>query len=151
MREVEPDLRANFEVFKRGADHRIAMEVNIHATAICDEAIVAEEFRDQRARLRVRLHFMPLTRDKFLELSLHLLERIVDDLRERLVHLVLGLLFVCHQLMSGRYREVDSDAERIAGTLLVVRLFDRDIAAADVIAKAIEPCRFAANQVIDFI
>ncbi len=65
------------------------------------------------------------------------------------MHLVLGLLFIGHELVAGWDRHVDSHAEWIAGALLLVRMLDRDVAAADVIAKTIEPRCLAPDQVVD--
>jgi len=61
----------------------------------------------------MRLHFVPLALDQILQPSLHGLERVVDDLSQRLVHLVLSLLLVGDQLMPRRHSHVYAHAEWI--------------------------------------
>jgi predicted lactoylglutathione lyase len=65
------------------------------------------------------------------------------------MHLVLVLLFVRHQFVSRRDRDIDANAERIPGMLRMIRFLNRHRAADDVIAKPIEPGGFAVNESVD--
>ena len=61
------------------------------------------------------------------------------------------LPLIRHELVVRRHRQIDPHAERTARTLLLVRLFHRDIATRDVITKLIEPRGLGADQVVNFI
>ncbi len=150
MRKIEADFRADLQLLERRVHDGVAVEININPAAIGDEAVIAEQLRDQRTRLDMCLYLVALTLHEILQLALHRFKCVVDDLGQRLVHLMLCLLFVRDELMTGRNGQIDADTEWIAGTLLLVRLLDRYVAAADMIAEAIEPRGFAADQIINF-
>jgi hypothetical protein len=94
---------------------------------------------------------MALLFDQCLKLALHCLESVVDHFAERLVHFVRALFFIGHQLVAGRDGNIDSDPEWIAGMLRVVGMLNDDVAAADVIAKTIQPRGFVSDELVELI
>lgn len=64
---------------------------------------------------------------------------------------MLGLPLIRYQLVTRRDGDVDSDTKGIAEMLAMVGLFNHDVATADVIAKAIEPRGFVADQFFELI
>jgi hypothetical protein len=101
-------------------------------------------------RLGVVLDVQALALDQILDLALHVFERVVDHLRERLVHLVFDRPLVGDQLVAGRNGDIDADAERIAGLLGMIRLLDDDVATRDVVAELVQMPGFRAHQRIGF-
>ena len=83
------------------------------------------------------------------QLALHRFESIVHDFCQRLVRSVIHLFLLGHELMPGWHRNVDTNTERISLFVGVIRLLDRDVAAADVIAELVEPGRFIAHHLLD--
>ncbi len=76
--------------------------------------------------------------DEVAQLALHRLERVVNDLVERLVRAVVHLFFVAHQLVTRSHRDIDPATIRITFVMSMVRLLDRDIASVDVVAEFLE-------------
>jgi hypothetical protein len=56
---------------------------------------------------------------------------------------------VSHAPENERSDELDADAKGIAGLLGVIGMLDDDVAAADMIAEAIETCGFAADEFVE--
>jgi hypothetical protein len=94
---------------------------------------------------------VPLFFDEGLELALHRFKGVIDYFAQRLVHLVLGLLFFRDKLVAWRHGHVDANPEWISGMLRMIGMLDDDIAAADVIAKPIESRGFGANVIIKLV
>ncbi len=94
---------------------------------------------------------MALTFDERLELALHRLERVVDHFAEGLVHFMSALFLFRDELVPGRNGDVDSHPEWITGMLRVIRMFDDDVAAADVIAEPIQARGFIADEDFELI
>ena len=90
----------------------------------------------------MRFHFAVLFLHEMTQQTLHRLERIVNHFVERLVRAVIHLLFIRDELVARRDRHVDTTTIWISFLMRVVRLFDRDIATIDVIAKLFQPRRF---------
>ena len=67
------------------------------------------------------------------------------------MHLVLGLLLIRDQLVTGRDGDVNPHPERIARMLGAIGVLDHDVASADVIAKAIEARGFTANEFVELV
>lgn len=121
--------------------------------ALRDSASGSTESRPTGARSSpaARSGLVTLSFDERLELTLHRFESVVDHFAQRLVHLVRALLLFRDQLVAGRHSDIDSDAKWIAGMLRVVGVFDHDVAAADVIAEAIEPRGFITNELLELV
>ena len=83
--------------------------------------------------------FAALFLDEVTQLALHRLEGVMHDFRQRLMRPVIHLFLLGHEFVTRRYRDVDTNAERISLFVSMIRLLDRDIAAADVIAELVEP------------
>ena len=67
------------------------------------------------------------------------------------MHLVLGLLLIRDQLVTGRDGDVNPHPERIARMLRAIRVLDHDVAPADVIAEAIEARGLAADKFVELV
>jgi hypothetical protein len=67
------------------------------------------------------------------------------------VHFVRALLFIRHQLVTGRYGHVDPDPEWITGMLRVIRMLDHDVATADVITESIQARGFITNKLVELV
>ena len=94
---------------------------------------------------------MALTFHQLLELALHRLEGVVNHFAERLVHFMRALLLVRDQLVPRRNSDVDPHPEWITGMLRVIRMFDDNVAAADVIAEPIQARGFIADEYFELI
>jgi hypothetical protein len=53
--------------------------------------------------------------------------------------------------VAGGDGDIDADAKGIAGLLRVIGMLDDDVAAADMIAEAIETCGFAADEFVELV
>ncbi len=62
-----------------------------------------------------------------------------------------ALLFLRDQFMPGRDGDIDSHPEGVPGMLGVVRVFDHDVAAADVIAEPIQARGLIANELLELV
>ena len=104
-----------------------------------------------RARLGVRFYFPPLLFDDVPQLAFHRLECVMDHFGQRLVCAVVLLLFVRDELVPARNRHVNAHAELISFLMGMVRLFDRDVAPIDVIAKFLKTGGVFENEIVNFI
>jgi hypothetical protein len=95
--------------------------------------------------------FPTLLLNEMPQLSLHRLESVVDHFGEWFVGAVVSLLFIGDQLMARRHGHINAHAKWISFLMRVIRLFNRDVAAADVITKTIEPGGLRTDYVFDFV
>jgi len=102
-----------------------------------------------RTRIGVRFHVAPLFVHHPAQFPLHYLEGVVDYLRQRLVRAVINLFFFRNQFVSGRDSDINPHSELVSFFVSMIRLLDRDVAAADVIAKFVQPGRFLQHQLFD--
>ena len=102
-----------------------------------------------RTRIGVGFHVAPLFVHHPAQFPLHYLEGVVDYLRQRLVRTVINLFFFRDQFVSGRDGDINPHSELVSFFVSMIRLFDRDVAAADVIAKFVQPGRFLQHQLFD--
>jgi hypothetical protein len=102
-----------------------------------------------RTRIGVRFHVAPLFVNHPAQFPLHYLEGVVDYLRQRLVRAVINLFFFRDQFVSGRDGDINPHSELVSFFVSMIRLLDRDVAAADVIAKFVQPGRFLQHQLFD--
>jgi hypothetical protein len=61
------------------------------------------------------------------------------------------LLFVGDKLVTARNRHINANTELISFVMGVVRLFDRHIAAVNVIAEFFQPRGFVQYEVVDLV
>jgi hypothetical protein len=105
----------------------------------------------RRAGIGVSFYLVPLLIDYTPQFALHRFEGIVNRLVQRLMRTIIHLLLFRDQLVPRRYRHIDSDPVSISFLMSVIRLFDRYVAAIDMVAKLLQPRRIFQNQVVDFI
>lgn len=99
----------------------------------------------------MRLHFAPLDVDEVAQLPLHRFEGIVDHFVKRIVRAVVFLLFVGDKLVTARNRHINANTELISFVMGMVRLFDRHIAAVNVIAEFFQPRGFVQYEIVDLV
>lgn len=92
---------------------------------------------------------MPLFLDQMAQLSLHRFESVVNHLRQWLMCAIVGLFLFRYQFVSGRNRHVDTDPKGVTFFMGVIRLFNGDIAPADMIAEFIQPGCLLADHLFD--
>jgi len=97
----------------------------------------------------VRFHVAPLLVHHPAQFAFHYLERVVYHLRQRLVRAVIDLFFFRDQFVSGRDGDINPDPELVSFFVSMIRLLDRNVAPADVIAKFVQPGRFLQHQLFD--
>ena len=85
------------------------------------------------------------------QLALHRFEGVVDHFVEGIVRAVVFLLFVGDELVTARNSDIYANPELISFVMGVVRLFDRHIAAVNVVAKFFQPCRFFKHEIVDLV
>jgi hypothetical protein len=83
------------------------------------------------------------------QLPLHRFESIVHHLGQWFMRAIVHLFFFRHQFVPRRDGDIDADPERIPFFMGMIRLLDRDVTPADVIAKFIEARRFLANHLFN--
>ncbi len=83
------------------------------------------------------------------ELSLHRLEGVVDHLGQRLVPAIVVLLFFRDQLVTAGNGHIDAHPVRIAFLMRMIGLLNRNIAAINVIAEFLEPCRVIVHELVN--
>jgi hypothetical protein len=64
----------------------------------------------------------------------------MDDFLERFVSAVVHLPCIGYNLVPRRHGHVDSASVWVSFVMVVIGLFDRDIAAVDVVTKSLESC-----------
>ena len=95
--------------------------------------------------------FVVLPLGQFLELPLHVLERIVDDLRQRLVHVMFSRLLVHDEFMTWRNRHIGSHVEGTARMLRFVRMLDDHVTTHDVVAKSFQVSCLVADESFNLV
>ena len=95
-----------------------------------------------RARIGVRFHVAPLLVDHPAQLPLHRLERVVYHLCQWIVRPVIDLFFFRDQFVAGRDGDINPHPELVSFFVSVIRLFNGNVAPANVIAKFVQPGRF---------
>jgi hypothetical protein len=75
----------------------------------------------------------------------------VDHFFERFVSTVIPLPFISHKLVPRRHGYVDPTPVWIPFLMVVVGLFDCDIAAVDVITKFLESFCILQNEIVDLV
>ena len=149
LRFLVADLDANFEFVKTAVGHAVTMEIHVAPLQVRDEpvAVGGEQFRDQRrGLLGVCLDALLLAVHEIGQLAFHVAKRVVDDLRQRLVHVVLAGFFVGNEFVVRRHGHVDADVERAARVLGVVGPLDDHVAPGNMVAKLVEPVGLAPDQ-----
>ena len=104
-----------------------------------------------RTRIGVRFHVAPLFVHHPAQFPLHYLEGVVDYLRQRLVRAVINLFFFRNQFVSGRDSDINPHSELVSFFVSMIRLLDRDVAAADVIAETVESRGLAVNEFLELV
>jgi len=99
----------------------------------------------------VRLHFAPLNVDEVAQLPLHRFEGVVDHFVEGVVRAVVLLLFVGDELVTARNGHINANTVLISFVMSVVRLFNRHIAAVNVIAEFFQPRGFVQYEIVDLV
>ena len=99
----------------------------------------------------MRFHFPPLNVDEVAQLALHGFEGVVDHFVEGVVGAVVLLLFVGNKLVTARNGHVNANTVLISFVMGVVRLFDRDVAAINVVAEFLEPRGFVQHEIVDLV
>ena len=97
------------------------------------------------------LYFAPLLFHNATQLALHGFKCVVDGFFERFVSAVIRLPFNGHKLVPRRHGYVDPAPVWIPFVMVVIGLFDGDIAAVDVIAKSLESCCIIQNEIVDLV
>jgi hypothetical protein len=97
----------------------------------------------------VRFHVAPLFVYDPAQLPLHYLECVVYYLRQRLVRAVIDLFFFRDQFVARRDGDINSHPELVSFFVSVIRLFNGNVAPADVIAKFVQPGGFLQHQLFD--
>jgi hypothetical protein len=95
--------------------------------------------------------FAALFLDEVTQLALHRLEGIMHDLRQWFMRPVIDLLLLGHEFVTRRHRDVDSNAKRISLFVGMIRLLNRDVATADVIAEFVEASRLLTHHLLDSV
>ncbi len=85
------------------------------------------------------------------QLALHCFEGVVNHFVERIVRAVVFLLLVGDELVTARNGHINANAESISFVMGVVWLFDRDVAAINMVAKFLEPRCFSQNEIVDLV
>src|SRR5947207_89243 len=83
------------------------------------------------------------------ELALHRFKGVMHDLGQWLMGPVIHLFLFRDQFVTGRHGDIDPHPKRVAFFMSMIRLLNRDIAAADMIAKFIESRRLLADHFLD--
>jgi hypothetical protein len=99
----------------------------------------------------VRFHFAPLNVDEVAQLALHRFEGVVDHFVEGIVRAIVFLLLVGNKLVTARNGHVNANTVLISFVMGVVRLFDRDVAAINVIAEFFQPRGFVQYEIVDLV
>ncbi len=99
----------------------------------------------------MRFHLAPLDVDEVAQLAFHGFEGVVDHFVEGVVGTVVLLLFVGNKLVTARNGHVNANTVLISFVMGVVRLFDRHIAAVNVIAEFFQPRGFVQYEIVDLV
>ncbi len=99
----------------------------------------------------MRLHLAPLDVDEVAQLAFHGFEGVVDHLVKRIVRAVVFLLLVGNELVTARNGHVNANTVLISFVMGVVRLFNRHIAAVNVIAEFFQPRGFVQYEIVDLV
>ena len=99
----------------------------------------------------MRFHFPPLNVDEVAQLALHGFKGVVDHFVKRIVGAVVFLLLVGDEFVTARNGHVNANTVLISFVMGVVRLFDRDVAAINVVAEFLEPRGFVQHEIVDLV
>jgi len=99
----------------------------------------------------VRLNVPSLLVHDAAQLAFHRFEGVVDHFVKRIVRAVVLLLFVGNKLVTARNGHVNANTVLISFVMGVVRLFDRDVAPINVVAKFLEPRGFVQHEIVDLV
>jgi hypothetical protein len=99
----------------------------------------------------VRFYFAPLNVDEVAQLAFHRFKGVVDHFVKRIVRAVVFLLFVSDELVTARNGHINANPKLISFVMGVVRLFDRHIAAINMVAKFLEPRRFFEHEIVNLV
>ena len=105
----------------------------------------------RRPHIGVGFDVAPLLIHDTTQLALHGFKCIVDNFFERFVSTVIHLPFISHKLMPGRHGHVDPTPVRIPFVMVMIGLFNCDVAAVDVIAKSFESFCVIQNKIVDLV
>jgi hypothetical protein len=94
----------------------------------------------RRTHVSVRFDSAPLLFYNAAQLSLHDFECVMDHLFERFVGAIIHLPFIGHELVTWRHSHVDSTSIRIPFVMIMIGLFDGNIATIDVVTKSFQSC-----------
>lgn len=94
----------------------------------------------RRPRVGVRFNVVPLLLYNATQLALHRLERVMNDFLKGFVSAVIHVPFIGHKLVTRRHGHVDAAPVWIPLVMIMIGLFDGDIAAVDMIAKFLKSC-----------
>lgn len=96
-------------------------------------------------------HLAPLDVDEVAQLAFHGFEGVVDHFVKRIVGAVVLLLFVGDELVTARNRHINANTVLISFVMGVVRLFNRHVAAVNVIAEFFQPRGFVQYEIVDLV
>jgi hypothetical protein len=75
----------------------------------------------------------------------------MDNFFERFVSTVIHLPFISHKFVPRRDGHVDPTAVWVPLVMIMIGLFNCDIAAVDVIAKSLESFCIIENEIVDLV
>ena len=99
----------------------------------------------------MRFNVVPLLVHNATQLTLHGFKCVVDDFLERFVSTIVHLLFIGHKLVARRHGHVDAASVWIAFLMVMIGLFDCDIATVNVITKSLESFCIFQNEIVDLV
>lgn len=105
----------------------------------------------RRTRIGVGFNVAPLLVHNTTQFPLHGFECVVDDFLDRFVSTVIHLPFIGHKLVARRHGHVNAASVWIAFVMIVIGLFDCDIAAVNVITKSLESFCIIQNDIVDLV
>ena len=105
----------------------------------------------RRTRVGVCFNVASLLVHYTTQFPLHGFECVVDDLLDRFVSTVIHLPFIGHKLVARRHGHVNAAPVWIAFVMVMIGLFDCDIAAVNVITKSLESLCIIQNDVVDLV
>jgi hypothetical protein len=75
----------------------------------------------------------------------------VDNFFERFLSAIIHLPFISHKLMPRRHGHVDPTSVWIPFVMIMIGLFDCNIAAVDVITKSLESFCMIEDEIVDLV
>ena len=105
----------------------------------------------RRTRVGVGFNIAPLLVHNTTQFALHGFECVVDDFLDRFVGTVIHLPFIGYKLVARRHGHINATPIWIAFVMVVIGLFDCDIAAVNVITKSLKSLCVIQNDIVDLV